>query len=207
MRSVMYRLLASMVLCTSAGFAVAQQDVGPRVSGTASVQVVPTILTVDIDRLFAQSQFGERIAQNYTEEGTALLAENQRIAAALREEELVLAQQRPEMDPAVFRIEAAAFDEKAQAIRRAQDAKETALDNMLSEGRTQFLEVTRPILGQLMADRGAVAMLERRSVLLALGSIDVTDEAIVRIDDAIGDGVDEVPDPEQTPLPTPDPEN
>jgi hypothetical protein len=48
--------------------------------------------------------------------------------------------------------------------------------------------LTRPILGQLMVDRGAFAILDRRSVLLSLGSIDVTDDAIARIDTAIGDG-------------------
>ena len=167
--------------------AAAAQDA---TSGTAA----PAILTVDIDRLFAQSQFGERIARDYTEGRAALAEENRRIADALRAEELALAERRAEMAPTVFRTEAEAFDEKAQAIRRAQDAKENALEETLAQGRAQFLEVTRPILGELMVDRGAFALLDRRSVLLSLGRIDVTDDAIARIDAAIGDGGDALPE-------------
>jgi Skp family chaperone for outer membrane proteins len=88
----------------------------------------------------------------------------------------------------VFRTEAEDFDAKAQNIRSAQDAKERALEDTLAQGRDQFFEVTRPILGQLMVDRGAFAILDRRSVILSLGSIDVTEEAIARIDALIGEG-------------------
>lgn len=178
--------------------------------GTAdpfAVQAASTILTVDIDRLFSQSQFGQRIGEDYAQASAALATENRRIADGLREEELALTAQRGEMAADVFRIEAEAFDEKAQGIRRAQDAKEAALENTLIEGRNQFLEATRPILGQLMVDRGAFAILDRRSVLLSLGSIDVTDEAIARINAAIGDGAgiaQDAPDPDmETPPDTP----
>jgi Skp family chaperone for outer membrane proteins len=167
------------------GMAAAQQDTSPFVRQDA---VISAIVTVDIDRLFTQSQFGERISREFNEAGTALSIENRRIADALREEELALARQRPDMDPDVFRTEAAAFDEKTQGIRRTQDAKREALDASLTEGRTQFIEVSRPILGELMVDRGAFAILDRRSVVLSLGSVDVTDEAIARINATIGDG-------------------
>ena len=146
------------------------------------------LLTVDVERLFTQSLFGQRIAQDYASGREGLAAENRRIADALREEELALAEQRPEMDLAVFRAEAAAFDEKAQAIRRAQDAKERQLETTLTDGRDRFLVVTQPILGQILIERGAYAILDRRSVLLSLGSVDVTEDAIALIDAGIGDG-------------------
>ena len=119
--------------------------------------------------------------------------ENRRIAGALRDEELTLAQQRPDMEPDVFLAEAEAFNDKAQGIRRAQDAKERDLEETLTNGRDQFLEAARPILGQLMVDRGAFAILDRRFVLLSLGSIDVTEAALERIDAAMGDGSQLVP--------------
>jgi hypothetical protein len=161
--------------------------------------------------MFTQSQIGPRIRHPNTQGREALATENGRIAQALREEELALTEQRSEMDVAVFRAEAVAFDEKAQAIRRAQDAKERALEETLSLGRDQFLSVTRPILGELMVERGAFAILDRRSVLLSLGSIDVTEAAILRIDTEIGDGaaVDPELEPEAEPDIAPDvaPEN
>lgn len=183
----MRRLLASLIFCLLGGLAAAQEQALPTFE-IPDEQGVPALLTVDIDRLFAQSQFGERIAREYNEGRAALASENRRIADALRTEELALAEQRADMDVDVFRSEAAAFDEKAQGIRRAQDAKERALEDTLAEGRVQFLEVTRPILGQLMVERGAFAILDRRSVLLSLGSVDITDAAIRQIDTTLGDG-------------------
>ena len=182
------RILASLIITTLAGAAFAQQNiVAPKIDVTAD-RIVSAILTVDIDRYFSQSQFGQRVAQNYAAEREALATENSRIAAALREEELILTVQRAEMTPAVFRAEAEAFDEKAQDIRNAQDAKERALEDTLARGRDRFFEVTRPILGQLMVDRGAFAILDRRSAILSLDSIDVTEDAIARIDALIGEG-------------------
>lgn len=195
----MVRLLVSMVFAAFATLAGAQQNDTNILDVPLALQDAPALLTVDIDRLFVQSQFGERIARDYNDGRTALATENRRIADALRTEELALAEQRADMAIDVFRTEAEAFDEKAQGIRRAQDAKENALEETLTEGRTQFLEVTRPILGQLMVERGAFAILDRRSVLLSLGSIDITDDAVARIDDTIGDGADspviQTPDP------------
>lgn len=153
-----------------------------------NVAVAPALLTLDVDRLFAQSAFGERISRDYNDGRADLATENRRIADALREEELALAASRATMAPDVFRSEADAFDERTQGIRRAQDAKERALDEGLDLGRAQFLEAARPILGQLMVERGASAVLDRRAVLLSLGTIDITDEAIARVNATLGDG-------------------
>lgn len=146
------------------------------------------ILTVDLDRLFTQSQFGERVATDYTEGRAALATENRRIADALREEELALTAQRPSMAPEVFQAEAEAFDEKTQGIRDAQDAKEQALETALSQGRDEFLAAARPILGELLVARGASVILDQRGLVLSLNRIDITDEAIARIDEVLGDG-------------------
>jgi Skp family chaperone for outer membrane proteins len=189
----MRQFLVSLLMSAFASMAGAQQLSDPSVFNIPNTQIAPSIITVDVDSLFTQSQFGRRIGQLYTEGREALALENRRIAGALRDEELTLAQQRPDMEPDVFLAEAEAFNDKAQGIRRAQDAKERDLEETLTNGRDQFLEAARPILGQLMVDRGAFAILDRRSVLLSLGSIDVTEAALERIDAAMGDGSQLVP--------------
>lgn len=176
------------------GAAHAQDIIEPSPFEVPDPQIAPTILTVDLERIFAQSEFGQRISREYNEGRAELANENRRIAESLREEELALAAQRPDMAVDVFRTEAEAFDEKAQGIRRAQDAKERALEETLAQGRTQFLETTRPVLGQLMIERGAFAILDRRSVVLSLSSIEITEEAITRINDALGDGASPAPE-------------
>ena len=173
----------------------AQEDTAPVAAQEDTAPVVtpdnPTpvgIVTVDIDRLFTATELGQRITDDFRIASEALAAENRTIAAALTEEESNLTERRPAMDPAAFRAEAEAFDEKVQGIRAAQDAKERALDDSLAAGRDNFFVAIRPILGQLMVENGAGAILDRRSVVLSVGRIDITDAAIAVIDATVGDG-------------------
>ena len=164
-------------------------------------QVVSPVLVIDTDRVFTDSLFGQRIAATVLADSEALVAENRRIEAALTEEERSLTLRRPTMPVADFRAEADAFDERVQGIRSAQDAKQRSLQDGITTGREQFLQAVRPVLGQLMQEAGAAVILDRRTVFLAIGSIDITDLAIVRIDAALGDGADLAPDPTLGPTP------
>jgi Skp family chaperone for outer membrane proteins len=151
-------------------------------------QVQSAVLTVDVERLFSASLFGQRVAADLRAASEALAAENRRIEAALTEEERSLTARRATMDPALFRAEADGFDAKVQGIRDAQDAKERALQLDLTTARDEFLQVASPILAQIMQDAGAAVILDRRAVFLSSGAVDVTDQALTAIDAAIGDG-------------------
>lgn len=152
------------------------------------VTVQSPVLTIDSDRLFTETVLGQRLASDLRAETEALAAENRRIEAALTAEVESLTERRPGMEVEDFRAEADAFDERVQGIRRAQDAKERALQQAVQRAREALFEVAAPILGQLMVESGAAVVLERRSVFLSVSAIDITDEAIAAIDERIGDG-------------------
>lgn len=148
---------------------------------------VSPILIIDQERLFAESQLGARIAAGIEDEAEALAAENRRIEAELIAEELALTEQRAELPVDEFRALADAFDEKVQRIRAEQDAKELDLQRRREEERQEFLNRIGPILGELARERGAVAVLDRRAVFLAADRIDITDEAIDRLNAEIAE--------------------
>lgn len=169
-------------------------------------QLRSPVLIIDTERVFAESLFGLRIAAQVQADSEALVTENRRIEAALTEEERSLTVRRPTMTVEAFRTEADAFDERVQGIRRAQDAKQRALQDGIVTGRDQFLQAATPILGQIMQESAAAVILDRRSVFLGIGTIDITDQAIDRIDAAIGDGSAlPIPAPIPEPAPEPDP--
>lgn len=172
------------------------QEGGPARTG----QLRSPILTIDSERLFAESAFGRRIQAEIIAAGEALVAENRRIEAELTAEEQSLTERRAEMEPEAFRAAADEFDGRVQQIRAEQDAKEQALQSRRSEGRDAFFAAATPTLGRLMLDANAVVILERRSIFLSAGLVDVTDEAIAAVDAAIGDGSA----PEETPADAPE---
>lgn len=156
-----------------------------------------SILTIQPDRLFSESAFGRRVAQEVEAEGAVLTAENRRIEADLRTEEQLLAVRRQTMEPAAFRILADAFDEKVQETRRLQEQKLREIKVIGENGRRDFFLISLPILQQVMRETGAGAILEQSTVFLSADAADITDLAISRIDVILGDGASVDEDPQE----------
>lgn len=145
-----------------------------------------TVLTVEFERLFFDSVYGARFEEEVEAQRTALEAENRRIETELAEEERLLTEQRSTMTPEAFRPLAEAFDEKVQASRRESDAKVRELGSRLETAQREVLRAAQPVLDEIMRDTGAVAIFDRRSVLLSVDSIDITDQAIARLNAQAG---------------------
>lgn len=146
---------------------------------------VSPILVIDQERLFSESRLGERISSEIEAASDTLAAENRRIEAELVAEELSLTERRSSLPPEEFRALADAFDAKVQRLRAEQDEKERALQARGEADRQAFLNSIVPVLGAIAGERGAVAILDRRAVFLSADRIDVTDEAIRRLNAAI----------------------
>jgi Skp family chaperone for outer membrane proteins len=158
-------------------------------------RVVSPILTIDRDRLFTGSRYGQRVNRELEAASTAMAAETRKIEAGLEEEERTLTAQRATLAPDAFRALANAFDEKVQALRADRDATETNLRSQIEAAQLQFFEQVGPVLGAMLRERGAVMILDRRVILLTAADVDITDAAIARIDAVLGDGA--APDADQ----------
>ena len=148
------------------------------------------LLILDQERFFNDSLYGQRVQAEIDAAGQALAAENRSIEAELTAEELELTDRRAELPRAEFSILAETFDREVESIRAEQEAKARALNSAVDEARQQFFELAVPILLELVAERGAVAIMDRRSVLLAADRVDITDQAIAAMDEALGSGPD-----------------
>ena len=151
--------------------------------------VISPVLTIDSERLFRDSAFGQRVTREIEVESEQLATENREIEAALEAEERELTEKRSQMKPAQFRLLADAFDEKVQRTRAEQAAKNRALSEALDLERERFLSAAAPVLEQLMRNSDAAVILERRRVFVSSSVIEVTDEAIALLNEAIGTGL------------------
>ena len=180
------------------------------VTGAAVAQETPStpILTIDQNRLFLESEFGKAVIQRETAAAAALAAENQKIEAGLVAEEQDLTDRRATLPAAEFAALAAAFDQKVVRIRSEQDAKARELTRSRDGDRQAFLRAAGPVLGDLLVERKAVAIFDSSALILSLSVIDVTDDAIARVDEALRAGVpEEGVDPAAAPETVPAPES
>lgn len=194
------RLAALVLLAMATGLAVS-----PLLA--QEPPAVSPILTIEPERLFLDSQFGKASIARLESEQAALLAENKRLEAALEAEEKSLTERRPSLSADEFRTLAEAFDKKAEEIRSARQAKSRSLNDLIEEDKRKFLDAAFPILGELMTELGALAILDKKTVFVSFERLDITDMAIARIDAAMQEsqlpGPAPAPEPNTEPVPQP----
>lgn len=171
-----------------------------------SAQGRPTIqshvIVIDQERLFSETVFGLRLSKDLEAASIQLAEENRSIEQMLINEERALTEQRPTMAPDVFREAADSFDARVTELRSAQDRKARVIAERRDAERRAFLDAALPVLGGLMAQYGAYVILDQRQVFLSDDRVNVTDEAIALIDNALGERVTPEPRPnwlEQSP--------
>ncbi len=142
------------------------------------------ILTIDQDRLLVETRLGASVLEALETRAKTLAAENKTIEEDLIAEELALTEKRPDLAPDEFRTLANEFDQRVQTLRAEQDDKERALNRAQEEARNTFVRESASIISEIVRERGALLVIDRRDVYLSAGSIDITDEAIKRINDA-----------------------
>lgn len=177
------------------------QGSGPRRSVRPQSAVPPEpVVLLDRQRLYEGSELGKASLAILDEQSRDLIAENRQLETELEEEERLLTQRRAQLSMADFRVLADDFDRRVQERRQAQDSKTRALARSRDEARQQFFTSVVPILGQLMQDIGAVAILDNAAVILSFERIDITDKAIERLDEAYRAGTIAVTPPAADPL-------
>lgn len=151
----------------------------------------PAIRTVDQDQLYFESRFGQRVQNQIAAASQALEAENQRLVAELSSREMELTERRADLSPAEFRELADAFNARAEAVRNEQERKSREIVLFQEAEQLRFFEAAGPLLNTLLAEVGGSVLVDARFVLIAADEVDLTDLAIARINDVLGDGADE----------------
>ncbi|MEM7720437.1 MAG: OmpH family outer membrane protein [Pseudomonadota bacterium] len=148
-------------------------------------EVVSPVLTVDQDRLFSETRLGAEALAELEREAQLLAAENARIEDALIAEESLLTEQRATLDADEFRTLADEFDSRVQQFRTEQDEKARQLNRQRDEARAAFFNEIAVILSDIVSEKGAVIVIDRRDVFLSADRIDITDEAIERVNEVV----------------------
>lgn len=139
---------------------------------------------LDADRLFSESRFGQTFILDFETQAAVIAEENQKIEQALEAEELELTRLRNTENPENFNELAEAFDEKANRIREERRLKTQELVEFREKSQQIFFNQVGPVLINLMREKRIAIIVEREAVVLSLPTVDLTSDAIRRIDQA-----------------------
>lgn len=145
------------------------------------------VLVIDQERLFSESAFGRASLERERQVSEELAAENARIQAELVAEEQQLTLLRSSLSAEEFSARAEEFDKKVERIRSEQDQKGRDLAAARDKDVKAFLTAAAPVLGGLLDARGGGVILDRSTVILSSSSVDITEEAIAKVDEVLGE--------------------
>lgn len=151
----------------------------------------PPIVILNQERLFSESLFGQRVQAELEAASAALSRQNRELEAALLEEEQSLTAQRATMSAEDFRPLAEEFDTRVEEIRAVQAERLRRLTAQADGAEQLFIQLTTPILRDLLTEIGAAAVLDSRVVIYVGEGGDVTDLALRRVNTDLGDGGEE----------------
>jgi len=177
-------------LCLAPTIVIAQPLTGYSIGQTVGTTNGPGLVlrSIDEERLFRGSAFGQRVLAEIDVASRALEDENATLLAELTAREEDLTRLRDTLDPEEFRVQAEAFDQRAEAIRQGQAQKLARFSQFEESESRRFFSQTGPILQQVLKDEGAQILIAAGAVIIGVPEMDMTDAAIAAIDAEIGDG-------------------
>ena len=100
-----------------------------------------------------------------------------------------MSEQRKILSSDEFRPKALAFDERVSIIRTEQVKKEENLKNKVRKEEAEFYKRIYPLLYELLLDQGGLILMDQRNVILWDSTVDITDEAILLINQVLGKSI------------------
>ena len=147
------------------------------------------LFTVDMSKLLRSSDFGKNIIAVNNAARQNLQNENNNLEEKLLIEEKELSELRKILSIDEFRPKALEFDKKVTIIRKGQREKEENLNKKVRREEADFFKKIYPILYELLIERGGLVLVDQRNAILWDNSVDLTDDAIALINQALASGI------------------
>ena len=147
------------------------------------------LFTVDMSKLLRSSDYGKNIIAVNNAARQNLQNENNNLEEKLLIEEKELSELRKTISIDEFRPKALEFDKKVTIIRKGQREKEENLNKKVRKEETDFFKKIYPILYELLIERGGLVLVDQRNAILWDNSVDLTDDAIALINQALASGI------------------
>lgn len=167
--------VAALLLClVQAAPALAQTPAPDGPSGTI-------IIVVDLQRILREAAAVRALQQQVSAAREAFQAEIRQREEELRREDQELARERATLPPEVYAQRRQVLADQLADLQSDIQERRGQLDQAMNEGMRQVQSELLPILQQLTEERGADIMLAKSSIVLARPELEVTDEALTRL--------------------------
>lgn len=156
----------------------------PAKSAAAATGDAPTarILLVDSQEILRNALAAKDIRRQIDSYRTRFQGEINQQEEGLRKDEAELKRQRAVLSADAFEEKRRAFEEKVTGVQRGIQERNQRLERALNQATDSLRQSLAPIFADIMKARGANLLLDQNQVLVGAVEMDVTKEAIQRLD-------------------------
>lgn len=149
---------------------------------TATQAPAAVIILVDSQQILAESAAGKSLRAQIESYRKKFQADLSKREEDLRKQEAELKRQRTLLSPEAFEERRKAFEQQVTGVQREIQERNKSFETALTDARKQLLTALEPIFADIMKEYGANLMLDQNQVVLGATSLDITQEAIRRLD-------------------------
>lgn len=142
----------------------------------------PTVLVVDFQAVVRESAASTTIQQQIDEQRQAYQAEFGAVEREFRTIEATLTQERSELPEAEFLARRREFEQRIVAAQREAQTRRAALDQAADQAMSVVRSTLLDIVATIARERHADLVLNKAQVVFVDDALDVTDEALERLD-------------------------
>lgn len=148
----------------------------------AAEKVQPAVIAVvDFQNVLRQAAASKRVTEQVEKQRVVFQDEIQKLEAQLRTQEEELKQQRAVLSPEAFGQRARDWQERAGAAQQQVQLRKRQLDEAFNEAMLKVREVLLQITKELAAEVGANLVLPRSEIVFVDDKLDVSKEALARL--------------------------
>tara|TARA_Y100000992_G_C21045310_1_gene386915 strand:- start:89 stop:628 length:540 start_codon:yes stop_codon:yes gene_type:complete len=141
-----------------------------------------SIGVIDINRVLTEAKAAKNAGEQI--EKVAIDIENE---IKEKDEEIIkeqnkLIESQSIMAPEAFEAKRNEYEKKVQNYNIERQEKLLRIDQLLTESRNKVLDELKPILEEISNEKGITILLEKNSVLLNAENMDITEQALKKLD-------------------------
>ncbi len=141
------------------------------------------VLIVDMARIRTDTLAGKDMLAKIEDIRKRIESDLAERAVALREEEQQIAEDRATLSSEDFRERVRIFEKQVFENRQFSERENRRLQLVRANGSKLLRERVTAVLARIMVARRADVMLDSTQIVLSVDSLDITDEAIARLDE------------------------
>lgn len=175
---------ATLLLSAAAPTAVAQAT-GSVTTGTAAPDAATLIAVVDVQGSLRNSDAAREIQSSINERRQAYQRQVTEEEKALRASEQDLQQQRATLDPEDYQQRLRAFRDRVADVQKSVQERRRALDQAFTTAMKRVRDELVSVIAEIANERGAQVVLFKEHIVIAEKSLDISDEALRRLNERL----------------------